>query len=68
MLCKIWYHLYNLIKVKKTHGESAILLKVTLLHGCYSRFSNCTTGTKSCKAPHIIILYVIHEYTSLKQE
>ena len=30
------------------------LLKVTLLHGCFSRFSNCTNGTKSCKASHIV--------------
>ena len=26
---------------------------VALLHGCFSRFSNCTNGTKSCNAPHI---------------
>ena len=27
-------------------------LKVTLLHGCFSRFLNCAHGTKSYKAPH----------------
>ena len=28
------------------------LLKVTLFHGCFSRFLDCTNGTKSRKAPH----------------
>ena len=28
-------------------------LKVTLLHGCFSCFLNCTHGTKSCNAPQI---------------
>ena len=27
-------------------------IKVTLLHGCFSHFLNCTNGTKSRKAPH----------------
>ena len=59
--CAIWYHLYNLKNVKKTHGgvlilvelQAAILLKLTLLHGCFSRFLNCANGTKSCNAQHI---------------
>ena len=29
------------------------LLKVTLLHGYFSPFLNCTNGTKPCKASHI---------------
>ena len=29
--------------------------KVTLLYGCFSRFLNCTNGTKSRNAPHMII-------------
>ena len=38
--------------MENTHGgvlllEPATLLKVTLLHGCVSRFLNCTNGTKS---------------------
>ena len=33
--------------------KPATLLKVTLLHGCFSRFLNCTKGTKSCKAPYL---------------
>ena len=42
MRCRIWYHMYNLKNVKNTHGavllQPATLLKVTLFHGCFSRF------------------------------
>ena len=31
----------------------ATLLKLTLHHGCYSRFLNCAHGTKSRNAPPI---------------
>ena len=56
VFCAIWYHLYNLKNVKNTHGgvlllvKPATLLKVTLLHGCFLRFLNCTNGTKSRNA------------------
>ena len=33
---------------------TATLLKVTLLHGCFSRFQNCTDGTKSGKASDML--------------
>ena len=33
--------------------QPATLLKVTLLHGCFSRFLNCANGTKSRKTSHI---------------
>ena len=36
-----------------TFSKVAILLKVTLLHGCFSRFLNFTNSTKSRNAPHI---------------
>ena len=58
MLCTIWYDLYNLENVKNTHGGVLLVvklqavLKVTLLHGCFSRFSNCANGTKLHKASH----------------
>ena len=39
MRCKVWHHLYNT-------WNPATLLKETLLHGCFSRFSNCANGTK----------------------
>ena len=35
--------------------KPATLLKVTLLHGRFSRFLNCTNGTKSRKASHLNI-------------
>ena len=34
--------------------ELATLLKVTLLHGCFSRFVNCKNGTKSGNASHML--------------
>ena len=36
MFCAIWCYLYNLKNVKNTHG--GVLLIVTLLHECFSRF------------------------------
>ena len=33
--------------------QPATLLKVTFLHGCFSRFLLCTNDNKSRKAPHI---------------
>ena len=48
MRCTIWYRLYNLKNVKKTHGgvlllvklqaKSLSLPKVAFLQGCFSRF------------------------------
>ena len=50
--------------MKNTHGDCyfwqscrfqpAALLKLTLLHGCFLRFSNCTNGAKSPKLSHIL--------------
>ena len=36
-------------------AKPATLLKVTVLHGCFSRFLNCTNGTKSRNASQIFI-------------
>ena len=33
--------------------KPATLLKLTLLHGCFSCFLNITNGTKSCNAPYL---------------
>ena len=30
-----------------------------LLHGCFSRFLNCTNATKSRKAPHIMVCKIL---------
>ena len=61
MLCAIWYHLHSSKNVKNTHGGElllvktlAFLLKVTLIHGCFLCFLNCTNSTKLRKASHII--------------
>ena len=61
--CSIWYHLCNFKNVKNTHGgvslleelqaQPATLLKLTLLHECFSHFLNWTNGTKLQKASHI---------------
>ena len=36
-------------------GEAATLLKLTLFHGCFSRFFYCTNGTKSLNALQLLI-------------
>ena len=41
-----------------TFTTFTILLKLTLLHGCCSRFLNWTNGTKSRNAPQIMMLTV----------
>ena len=54
MLRAIWSHFYKLKNVKNTLAGVFLLVKlqakVTLLHGCSSRFLNCTNGTESRKA------------------
>ena len=47
MFCAIWYHLCNLKNVKITHGrKTASLLKKHSSMVVFSRFLNCTNGTK----------------------
>ena len=55
MLWVIWYHFYNLKNVKNTHGRMLLfsLLKVALLHECFSRFLNCKNDTKSRNTSNI---------------
>ena len=61
------HDLVSLVQFKKrenTHGGVLLLVKlqakawnftkVTLLHGCFSQFLNCTNSTKSRKASQII--------------
>ena len=38
---------------RKHPWKPATLLKVTLLHGCFSRFLICTNGTKLRNASHM---------------
>ena len=61
-LCAIRNNLYNLKNVKNSRGGVILSGKVTLLklslpHGCFSRFLNCTNGTKLRKASNIKYLY-----------
>ena len=59
MRAATWYHSYDLKNVKNTYGEvlffwgtknPAILLKVTLVHWCFSCFKNCANSTNSRNA------------------
>ena len=78
MRCAVWYHLYKLKNVKNTHGgvsilvkleasslKPATLLKLILVHGCFSRFLSCVDGTKSRNAPHILVSKVVYEFRVL---
>ena len=58
MLYTIWYPFYSLKNMRSTHGEvlllvTATLLKITLLHGCFSGLLNCANGTKSRRVKYI---------------
>ena len=46
-------HQEMLIKLLQYHMTLIQHHIVTLVHGCFSRFLNCTNGTKSTNAPHI---------------
>ena len=48
-----------LLLVKLQAKSFTTLLKVTLLHGCFSRFLNCTNGTKSPNASQMFVLQVM---------
>ena len=56
MRCAIWYRLYDFKKHEKQSQRSVTLLKVTLLHGCFSCFLNCTNVTKSGNASHVSLV------------
>ena len=59
-VCTIWYYLYNLKHVKNTHRVlllvklQATVLKVTFLHGCFSRFLDCTNVSTWSKTSHTL--------------
>ena len=54
--------------VKNTHERVLLFVscsrKVTLLHGCFSRFSSLTNGTKLCKASHVGNYSIFVDYNS----
>ena len=41
-----------------TFSKPATVLKVTLLHGYFSRFLNCANGTKSRKTSHFFFFRI----------
>ena len=67
---KLEYTHEGVLLLVKLHAKSfTTLLKVTLLHGCFSRFLNCTNGTKSRKTSHINLACLTHSLkASLWQE
>ena len=49
-------HPWRSVNFSKFAGlKSATLLKLTLLHGCFSRFLNCTNTPKSRITPEMFI-------------
>ena len=55
----IWDALRDLapfVQFKKRENVHGRVLKVTLLHGCFSLFLNGTNGSKSSKASHLFLL------------
>ena len=62
-VCDVFRALVPFVQLKKREKhpwrsvtfKPATLLKVTLLHWCFLRFLNCTNGTKSRNATHIVL-------------
>ena len=76
MLCPIWYHFYNLKNKKISHGgtslnKTATLLKITLLHWCFSflKIVQVTNHSKlfSSKIYAIWIFECLRKYICLLQ-
>ena len=49
----------------RTTIKITTLLKLTLLHGCFSHFLNCTNGTKSRNAPQMNRLLALTHFKSM---
>ena len=72
MRCTIWYHLFNLKKLKNTHGGVLILVqlqaeacnftKINTPPWVFSRFLNCTKSTKSRNASHFMLQEIPHYF------
>ena len=68
MLCTIWQHFYNFKNMKNSHegvlfksSKLPTLLKVTLLHECFSRFLTSTNDTKSRNASQYEFVFQTHK-------
>ena len=75
LICDALHDLVLFVQFKKRekhpaglfkYVKSATLLKLTLLHGCFSRFLNCTNSIKSRKAPHIIKIEDLENFSFKK--
>ena len=53
MCCAIWYHFHNLKNMKNNHGGVLLLVKVTVLQGCFSPFLNYMDSIKLRQASHL---------------
>ena len=59
MLWPIWYQLYSLKIVKTPMKECILVLKVKLLHECFSRvFLKCTNGTNAESISNIAFINI----------
>ena len=52
-------HPYRSVTFSKVTG---FLVKATLLHGCFSRFLNCTNGTKSHNTSQMYLWITFQKY------
>ena len=57
MLCTIWYHLHNLQNVEKKKKKKKKTWRSVAKSRVFSRFLNCTDGTKLRNAPHIFLVH-----------
>ena len=63
----MWYDLYNFKKVLLVLLLVKLQAFLTLLHGYFSRFLNCTNGTKLRKTSHMLvqILHSVYQNFSI---
>ena len=55
LFCLLW-HSWNVFNwYQCQHHIACNFPKINIFHGCLSRFLNCTNGTKSRNAPHILL-------------
>ena len=55
---QIFFVILSICDALRDLVKPATLLKVTRLHGCFSRFLNCINGAKSRKASHVIACWL----------
>ena len=53
---------------KQPRRSFTFRLKITLLHGCFSRFLNCTIDTKSRNASHDVAVFDYDRMTMMTND